>query len=89
MSDLLPWVRYRFLTHSVDDFRPLIFNPQYPWWCSGEAGDGSYAIIVAFLPTGEDLKKYWDDAYDVEVDRRANITFSDRFPRPEYFEETK
>jgi hypothetical protein len=29
------WRRYRFRTKSVDDERPLIFNPAYPWWCSG------------------------------------------------------
>jgi len=79
------WVRYRFYTKSVDDYRPIIFNKHYPWWCSGEAGDGSYAVIIAYLPKGEDLKKYWDDAYEIDEDECAEITFTDRFPRPDWF----
>ena len=51
-------VRYRFKTKSVDDYRPLIDmkNIQMPWWCSGEAGDGSYAIFICYLPETEELK---------------------------------
>lgn len=44
--------RYRFKTSAVDDFRPLIDMKyvQMPWWCSWQAGDGSYAIIICYLP---------------------------------------
>jgi len=79
------WKRYRFETASVDDYRPLIFNPKYPWWCSGYHGDMSKAIIVAYLPSDEDLKKYWDDAEEITFTEEKEITFSDRFPKPEYF----
>ena len=78
------WKRYRFKTYE-DDYRPLIFNPKYPWWCTGY-GDDHY-VIVAYLPPEEDLLKYWDDAFDVEYDERDEITFTSRFPKPEYFEE--
>ncbi len=78
-----PWRRYRFYTYSLEDPRPLIFNPRYPWWQSGEGWD--FAIIVAYLPEGEDLKKYWDDAFEITVEECDEITFSDRFPEPEYF----
>src|SRR5260221_9018312 len=44
----MKWRRYRFYTRSVDDVRPLVFNPHYPWWHSGDAGDGSFASIVAY-----------------------------------------
>lgn len=81
------WKRYRFKTESVDDPRPLIFNPKYPWWCTGEAGDGSYATIVAYLPANEDLLRYWDDASDVELTTEKSIEFSGRFPKPEYFKD--
>ena len=50
------WKRYRFETRSTDDYRPLVFDPRYPWWCTGY-GDES-AVIVAYLPSSEDLKKY-------------------------------
>jgi hypothetical protein len=80
------WNRYRFYTKSTDDYRPLVFNPKYPWWCSGE-GFGCMTI-VAYLPKDENLSKYWDDAYDIDVEERETITFTDRFPRPSYFEES-
>lgn len=79
------WIRYRFYTNSVEDERPLIFNEAYPWWCSGYAGDESYAVIVAWLPQGEDLLKYWDDAYEIDSEEHGEIEFSGRFPKPEYF----
>lgn len=79
------WLRYRFKTQSVDDCRPIVFNPAYPWWCTSVAGDGSYAIIVAFLPKDEPLATYWDDAFAVEQQECDGPTFSDRFPKPESY----
>jgi hypothetical protein len=77
------WKRYRFYTKSVDDYRPLVFNPKYPWWCSGYADDA--AVIVAYLPADEDLLKYWDDAFDIDYTEEDKIKFSDRFAKPEYY----
>lgn len=77
------WRRYRFKTHAVKDYRPLIFNPKYPWWCSGEGE--SYVIIIAYLPEDEDLLKYWDDAYNIDFTEEDKIEFSGRFPKPDYF----
>ena len=51
---------------------------------NGYAGDDSYATIVCFLPKGEDLYKYWDDAYDVDSDEKDGITYTDRFPKPDW-----
>ena len=79
------WRRYRFYTKAVDDPRPLVFNPAYPWWRSGYAGDGSSATIVAYLPANEPLDRYWDDAFDVDYTIEETITFSDRFPKPAYY----
>ncbi len=79
------WRRYRFYTKSVEDYRPLVFNPKFPWWCSAEAGDDSSATIVAWLPVTEDLLKYWDDAFDVEFTEHHEIEFTSRFAKPDYF----
>lgn len=83
------YVWYRFKTRSVDDYRPLIDMKTVgtPWWCSGTAMDGSYAIIVCYLPKVEDLYKYWDDAYDIDSEERSEITYTDRFPKPEWLPE--
>ena len=79
------WRRYRFETKSVEDYRPLKFNPCYPWWCSGY-GDNT-ATIIAWLPDNEDLYQYWDDADNVDYQEHNEIKFSDRFPKPEYFKD--
>jgi hypothetical protein len=79
------WKRYRFETKAVDDYRPLVFNSKYPWWCSGFKADGSSATIVAFLPKEANLMKYWDDAFNIEFTEHDNISFSDRFPKPSWF----
>ena len=77
-------IRYRFKTKSVEDCRPLVdlAEIQMPWWCTGYAMDGSYAIIVCYLPELINLKHYWDDAYDIAAERCDKITYSSRFPKP-------
>jgi hypothetical protein len=56
----MSWKRYRLKTYAVSDNRPLIFNPKYPWWCSGYGEDdkGEYSVIIAYLQKDEDLLKY-------------------------------
>ena len=86
--------RYRFKTWSVDDPRPLIdLAPiKMPWWCSGfgtgrhgaRPYDDEYAVIVCYLPESEDLRRYWDDAFDVEIEDAEEIKYTDRFPKPEW-----
>lgn len=84
------WIRYRFYTKSVGDYRPLVFNPKYPWWCTGFGGEGDdeFAVIVVYLPEEEDLLKYWDDAYMISSDEEVDITFTDRFQKPDWYIES-
>lgn len=79
------WIRYRFKTFAVGDYRPLIYNPKYPWWCSGQ--NDETATIIAWLPKGEPLHKYWDDAHDSESEEHDTIIFTSRFPKPKNFQE--
>ena len=78
--------RYRFYTRFVDDPRPLIdlATIKMPWWCTGYAGDNSYAVIVCYLPEDEPLTKYWDDAFDIDVEDATEIKYTDRFPKPHW-----
>ena len=87
MSDM-KWIRYRFLTRSVEDPRPLIHDKRYPWWWTGTAGDESSASIVVYLPVGEPLDRYWDDAFEIDQVECAGPTYSDRFPKPEWLVES-
>ena len=79
-------IKYRFKTKAIDDYRPLVDMKeiQMPWWCTGEGED--YAVITCYLPEGENLKKYWDDAYDIEREKRNCIVYTDRFPKPDWIE---
>lgn len=83
------YIWYRFKTKSVEDHRPLLDMKDIgmPWWCTGGAMDGSYDIIVCYLPKGEDLFKYWDDAYDIDSEERSEITYNDRFKKPKWLQE--
>lgn len=77
-------IKYRFKTKAIDDYRPLVDMKeiQMPWWCTGEGED--CAVIICYLPEGENLKKYWDDAYDIEREKRNCIVYTDRFPKPDW-----
>ena len=80
--------RWRFKTTSVEDYRPIVFNPKYPWWCSGYGEDrerGEYAVIIAYLPPDALIKDYWPEYFDAELLDTGIIKFSDRFPRPNWF----
>jgi hypothetical protein len=88
----LKWRRYRLKTKAVDDYRPLVSDPRFPWWCSGHGIDGDCEIsdstIIAWLPFDEPIQKYWDDADQVEFTEHETIVFTDRFPKPEWFVES-
>lgn len=80
------WRRYHFRTKSIDDPRPVLFNAHYPWWCTGTGED--LAAIVAYLPEGDDLCEYWPDAFDLDSIIVDELTFDERFPKPDWFKET-
>lgn len=80
----MKYIWYRFKTKAIEDYRPLIDmkDIQCPWWCSGEGID--YIIIICYLPNGENLLKYWDDAYDIDSKEVDEIKYTDRFKKPNW-----
>lgn len=85
------YIRYRFKTKSVDDPRPLkdLKTIGMPYWISGDVIDNRTfsivgSVIICYLPKGVDLKEYWDDAFDVDAQERSEITYTDRFPKPDW-----
>lgn len=82
----MKYIRYRFKTKSADDPRPLkdLKEIGMPYWVSGYTGDMSAAIIICYLPVGVDLKEYWDDAFEINVQECSEITYTDRFPKPNW-----
>jgi len=77
------WVRYRFSTKE-EDYRPVKWPPAGPYWCSGYWGDN--AILIAYLPHGALLQDYWPEVAEVESTEVAEIAYTDRFPRPDWWQ---
>lgn len=80
----MKWRRYRFHA-SEEDNRPVKWPPLGPWWETG-VGDG-YTTVVAYLPPDADLKEYWPEADNIDYEEREEITFTSRFPRPDWWKE--
>lgn len=76
------WLRCRFQANE-DDFRPVKFPPPGPYWCTGY-GDG-HSIVVAYVRTEEQVTEFWPEAKNIDVDERDEITYTDRFPKPEWY----
>lgn len=66
-----------------DDYRPLRFNPAYPYWLTGCGIH--HANMVAYLPANEPLQLYWSDAYNIENQLFESIPFTERFPKPKWY----
>lgn len=84
------WVWTRFRTCEADDWRPIYDKDAGhpglgPYWCSGYAGDGSYATICAWVQPGEDVRQWWPEATDITQEDAKPMTFSDRFPQPDWW----
>ena len=77
------WKRYRFKEASKD-YRPVKFPPPGPYWCSGYDSDDN-AVIVAYLPADAELTDWWPEPIDIEVEDRTEITFTDRFSKPDWY----
>ena len=82
MTDNVKWNRHRFHANE-DDYRPMIWPPPGPYWCSGY-GDG-YSIVIAYAPDDTDMLKYWPEMEEDDIDKDVEITFSGRFPQPEWW----
>ena len=84
------WLRLRFKVPS-DDPRPMAFPPPGPYWISGWTEDASgndVAILIAFVKKREQVEEFWPDAFEVEEsgEQNAPLRFTDRFPKPDWYE---
>lgn len=80
-------IRARFYTDEAD-FRPIEWPIKYPYWRSGETDRSN--VLIAYADSLDDIKRLWPEAYNIDYDKVDNITFTTRFPKPEWYkEETK
>lgn len=81
-------MRARFHANA-DDWRPVKFPPPGPAWCTGYAGDDSHSVVVAYVQSENQITEYWPEATAIDAEPRDEITFTRRFPRPEWWPEGK
>lgn len=81
-------IRCRFKANA-DDPRPVNWPIKHPYWVTGEAGDGSYAIVVAYADDETEVMRNWPDARDVDSSPAKMYAFTDRFPKPDWFKGTQ
>ena len=76
--------RYRFLIPG-DDGRPMTFPPVAPFWVTGHSE--THTVVVAYAPDLETLtsETHWPDAEDIDEQVDAEITFTSRFGRPDWW----
>lgn len=80
-------IRARFHANE-DDYRSINWPVKHPYWCSGY-GDGDedgYSIVVAYADNVEEILKNWPEATSIDYEERSEYTFTDRFPKPDWFE---
>ena len=79
------WARFYVNIEEVnEDYRPIIWPIKYPYWCSGETSKDF--IICAYVDNEDDIYKQWPEAFNVDIEKVDKIEFSDRFPKPEWYE---
>ena len=77
--------RFRFKVPG-DDGRPMKFPPEGPFWITGYGED--VVVVVAFSPDEETLtsEARWPDAIEIDDGGEQGISFSSRFPAPEWWD---
>lgn len=79
-------IRARFKVPNAEDPRPVNWPIKHPYWVTGEALDGSYAVIVAYADDEAEILRNWPDAQEIDVhERDTAYAFTGRFPKPEWF----
>ena len=79
--------RFRFYVPG-DDGRPLAFPPEGPFWITGYSD--THTAVVAFSPDEETLTRAdrWPDAENIDDGGEQEISFTDRFPKPDWWTPT-
>ena len=76
-------IRARFHANE-DDYRPVNWPVKYPYWCTGYGDD--YSIVVAYADDKAEILSNWPEATHIDIEEDAEIKFSGRFPKPDWYE---
>ena len=75
-------LRIRFKANP-DDYRPVNWPVKHPYWCSGEGED--YSIVISYADDTKYILENWPEAKDLEIEEANAYVFTDRFPKPKWF----
>ncbi len=79
-------LRVRFKANH-DDYRPVNWPVKHPYWCTGYAMDGGYSIVVSYADNEQYIYQNWPEATDLDIEEVDEYLFTDRFPKPDWFDE--
>lgn len=79
-------IRARFKAN-YPDYRPVNFPVKHPYWRSGFDLNETHSIVVAYADNVEEIKINWPEATDIEFEEVDKYVFTDRFPKPDWFDE--
>ena len=75
-------IRVRFKANG-EDYRPVNWPVKHPYWCSGYGDD--YSIVISYADNEEYIFANWPEAKDLDAEEVDGYSFSDRFPKPDWF----
>lgn len=79
-------IRARFeITAEDGDYRPVRWPIKHPYWCTGQRHPCHY-YIVAYADDVAEILSNWPDAEKIVHVAASEYAFTDRFPRPEWFD---
>lgn len=79
-------IRVRFHANK-DDFRPVHWPIQHPYWCSGYGDD--YAVVVSYADDEAYILRNWPEATHLDIEEVEDYVFNSRFPKPDWFHPTR
>lgn len=77
-------LRVRFKANK-EDYRPVNWPVKHPYWCSGSGGGCS--IVISYADDESYIYEHWPEAKDLVSEEVDAYTFTDRFPKPDWFSE--
>ena len=77
-------IRVRFEANP-DDPRPINWPVKYPYWVTGYDGSGRCAIVVSYADSEQYIYENWPEAESFDIESVQGYVFTDRFPKPEWF----
>lgn len=76
--------RIRFKT-KAEDPRPVSWPIDHPYWVTGAGSN--YHTLVSYADDIEYIRQLWPEAYDLDPEYAEGYVFTERFPKPEWFDE--